>query len=65
MKKLILLSVVLLSACSEYREVDDKILCDITTYKAYSVRPGVGATSFIKAAPAYDFLCNKLKPEGN
>lgn len=53
------LIVLLLSGCSvkEYREADNKVLCDPNTHEAYLVNDGLGATSFVRRSKNLDKLC--------
>lgn len=65
MKILIVLIVltILITGCSSnssiYRDADNKVLCEVNTYKAYIVEPHMGDTSVVKRIPNLDYVCKK------
>lgn len=48
-----------LTACGypEYRQADNKVLCDPKLQQAYLVQPGMGAVSYLHRNPNLDEVC--------
>ena len=56
---------ILLVGCSSdasyYRAADNKILCELSTKRAFIVTPTLGNASLVKRATSYDELCQALQ----
>ena len=64
-KVLLIAVALLLTGCGreeKYSEMDNKIMCDPTTGKAYYAQPGAGAITFVVPSPNADALCKKGPP---
>lgn len=59
MKFIVILFSVLISGCGakEYREADNKVLCDPVTDQAYYVKPGPGEISYLQKNSNLNNLC--------